>query len=106
MAESMDRVDVLITPTVPIQTPTIEECTPSPGNPGSGGELPMFTGVFDVTGQPSHTIPCGFTKAGMPIGMMITGHPFDEPTVLRVGNAYENLTGWHQRPPTGVPTAK
>jgi Asp-tRNA(Asn)/Glu-tRNA(Gln) amidotransferase A subunit family amidase len=105
MAESMNQVDVLITPTVPIQTPTIKDCTPSPGNPGSGAELPMFTGVFDTTGQPSHTIPCGFTEAGMPIGMMITGHPFDEVTVLRAGNAYEKLTDWHQRPPADIPSA-
>jgi aspartyl-tRNA(Asn)/glutamyl-tRNA(Gln) amidotransferase subunit A len=41
----------------------------------------------------------------MPIGMMITGHPFDEVTVLRVGNAYETLTDWHQRPPADIPDA-
>ena len=105
MAESMHQVDVLITPTVPIQTPTIADCTPSPGNPGGGLELPLFTGVFDVTGQPSHSVPCGFSTGGMPIGMMITGHPFDEVTVLRVGNAYETLTDWHQRPPADIPDA-
>ena len=104
IAESMKQVDVLITPTVPIATPTIEECTPSPGNPGGGSELPMFTGVFDVTGQPSHSIPCGFTSDGMPVGMMITGHPFDESTVLRVGHAYEQLTNWHQRQPKDIPS--
>jgi aspartyl-tRNA(Asn)/glutamyl-tRNA(Gln) amidotransferase subunit A len=104
MAESMKQVDVLITPSVPIQAPTIAECIPSPGIPGKGIELAMFTGVFDVTGQPSHSIPCGFTKGGMPIGMMITGHPFDESTVLRVGHAYEQLTNWHQRSPKDIPT--
>jgi len=103
MATSMKRIDVLITPSVPIQTPTIAECTPSNGNPGGGGEIPMFTGVFDVTGQPSHSIPCGYTEDGMPIGMMITGHPFDEKTVLRVGHAYEQLTDWQQRPPMDIP---
>lgn len=103
IAESMKQVDVLVTPTVPIQTPTIADCKPSPGNPGGGSELPMFTGVFDVTGQPSHSIPCGFTEGGMPVGMMITGHPFDESTVLRVGHAYEQFTNWHQRPPKDVP---
>ena len=102
MAESMKKVDVLVTPTVPIPTPTIRECTPSPGNPGGGAGLPFFTGVFDVTGQPSHSIPCGFTVEGMPVGMMISGHPFDETTVLRVGNAYEQLTDWHQRPPADI----
>ncbi len=103
MAESMKSVDVLITPSVPIQTPTIAECTPRPGKPAGGSELAVFTGVFDVTGQPSHSIPCGFTQNGMPIGLMITGHPFDEATVLRVGHAYEKQTDWHQRPPTDIP---
>jgi len=103
MAESMKKVDVLITPSVPIQTPTIADCTPAPGKTAAGGELANFTGVFDTTGQPSHSIPCGFTTSGMPIGMMITGHPFDESTVLRVGNAFEKLTNWHQRPPTDIP---
>lgn len=104
MAETMKQIDVLITPSVPIQTPTIAACTPQPGVFPAGAELAMFTGVFDVTGQPSHSIPCGFTEAGMPIGMMITGHPFDEETVLRVGNAYEKLTDWHQRQPMDIPT--
>ena len=103
MAESMSNVDVLITPTVPIKAPTIADCTPSPGNLGAGSELAMFTGVFDVTGQPSHSVPCGFTSDGTPIGMMITGHPFDEPMVLRIGHAFEQLTNWHQRPPTDIP---
>jgi aspartyl-tRNA(Asn)/glutamyl-tRNA(Gln) amidotransferase subunit A len=103
MAESMKKVDVLITPSVPTQTPTITDCTPAPGETAAGGELAIFTGVFDTTGQPSHSIPCGFTTSGMPIGMMITGHPFDESTVLRVGHAYEKLTNWHQRPPTDIP---
>ena len=102
MSESMKEIDVLITPSVPIQTPTIRQCTIDK-NGGAGSQLPMFTSVFDVTGQPSHSIPCGFTSDGMPIGMMITGHPYDEKTVLRVGNAFENLTHWHQRVPTGIP---
>ena len=102
MSESMKQVDVLITPTVPIQTPTIKQCK-SDKNGEAASQLPMFTSVFDVTGQPSHSIPCGFTSGGMPIGMMITGHPYDEKTVLRVGNAFEKLTRWHQRVPADIP---
>ena len=99
--EAMRDVDVLVTPTVPVQTPTIEACTPPPGaNEGrEGARLPVFTGVFNTTGQPSLSVPCGFTTDGMPIGMMITGKPFDDVTVLRVGDAYETLAGWHERRP-------
>ena len=102
MAQAMQGVDVLVTPSVPVQTPTIKACTPLPGeNEGSdGGRLAIFTGVFNTTGQPSMSIPCGFTKDGMPIGMMLTGRPFDEVNVLRAGAAYEALTDWHmKRPP-------
>jgi aspartyl-tRNA(Asn)/glutamyl-tRNA(Gln) amidotransferase subunit A len=101
MTEAMRNVDVLITPTVPVQTPTIKGCTALPGeNEGrEGGRLAIFTGVFNTTGQPSMSVPCGFTKDGMPIGMMITGKPFDEVNVLRVGDAYESLTEWHKRHP-------
>jgi Asp-tRNA(Asn)/Glu-tRNA(Gln) amidotransferase A subunit family amidase len=101
MAEAMDDVDVLITPSVPTQTPTIKACTPAPGEneAADGLRLATFTGVFNTTGQPSMSVPCGFTKDGMPIGMMISGKPFDEVTVLRVGAAYESMTGWSQMHP-------
>ena len=95
----MQDVDVLVTPTVPVRTPTIEACTPPPGaNEGrEGARLPLFTGVFNTTGQPSLSVPCGFTEDAMPIGMMISGKPLDDVTVLRVGDAYETLAGWHER---------
>jgi aspartyl-tRNA(Asn)/glutamyl-tRNA(Gln) amidotransferase subunit A len=102
MDEAMSDLDVLVTPSVPIQTPTIEECTPPPGEadaPGGVG-LTEFTGVFDTTGQPSLSLNCGFTQDGMPIGMMINGRAFDEVSVLRAGAALERtlgLTG--KRPP-------
>ena len=101
MAEVVRGVDVLVTPTVPVQTPTIEECTPPAGKVGdwASTKLPIFTSVFDVTGTPSLSVNCGFTTAGMPIGLMISGKPFDEVMVLRVGDAYETLAGWWQRRP-------
>lgn len=102
MSEAMKVVDVLVTPTVPIQTPTIEECTyPKQLAAASiGNRLPMFTGIFDVTGTPSMNLNCGFTVSGMPVGLMISGKPFDELTVLKVGYAYESLSRWNQHHPT------
>jgi aspartyl-tRNA(Asn)/glutamyl-tRNA(Gln) amidotransferase subunit A len=103
MAEAMRDAgaDVLVTPTVAVQTPTIEDCTPPPGanEARAGGTLGNFTGVFNTTGTPSLSVNCGFTRAGMPIGMMISGKPFDDPLVLQVGHAYEKLAGHWQRPP-------
>ena len=49
---------------------------------------PSFTGIFNLSGHPALSVPCGFSAAGLPIGMQIVGRPFDEPTVLRLGDAY------------------
>ncbi len=101
MAEAAKNVDVLATPTVPVLTHTIAECTPPPNEAiaEKGAEIPLFTSIFDVTGEPSLSVLCGFDSADMPIGLMITGKAFDEKTVIRVGHAYEELTDWHRRKP-------
>ena len=101
MDEAMSELDVLVTPSVPIQTPTIAECTPPPGSPDApgGARLTEFTGVFNTTGQPSLSLNCGFTRDGMPIGMMISGRAFDEVSVLRAGAAFEAAAGLADRRP-------
>ncbi|NQW16166.1 MAG: amidase [Chloroflexi bacterium] len=101
MNVAMADVDVLVTPTVPIQTPTIEGCTPAPGEnvARDGADLGNFTGVFNTTGSPSLNVTCGFTDDGMPIGMMITGKAHRDDVVLSVGDAYERVAGWHERRP-------
>lgn len=102
MAEATKNVDVLATPSIPVLAHTIAECTVPPGEAlaEKGHEIPLFTSIFDVTGEPSHSVLCGFDSTAMPIGLMISGHAFDESTVLRVGHAYEELTDWHTRRPT------
>lgn len=58
----------------------------------------LFTAA-NVTSQPVLEICNGFGTHGLPLGMQILGRPFDEATVLRVGHAYEQATGWHRRHP-------
>ena len=101
MAEATKDVDALVTPTVPVLTHTIAECTPPPGEvvAEKGAEIPLFTSIFDVTGEPSLSVLCGYDSSDMPIGLMITGHAFDEQMVVRIGHAYEELAGWHTRRP-------
>ncbi len=108
MAEATKNVDVLATPSIPVLAHTIAECTVPPGEAlaEKGHEIPLFTSIFDVTGEPSHSVLCGFDSSDMPIGLMISGHAFDESTVLRVGHAYEELAGWHnRRPPIAASTS-
>jgi aspartyl-tRNA(Asn)/glutamyl-tRNA(Gln) amidotransferase subunit A len=54
---------------------------------------------FDAYGIPVISIPCGFTSAGLPIGLQIAGSPWAEPAVLALAHAYEQATEWHTRHP-------
>lgn len=57
------------------------------------------TGIFNFTGQPSVSVPCGMTPAGLPVGLMITGRLFDDGRVLEIAHAFERATGWRERAP-------
>ena len=97
-----DEVDVVVTPTVPIPAPRIEDThKPWGGGPEvAAASLARFTRFFNVVGLPAISIPCGFTSEGLPIGMQIAGKAFDEFTVLRVAHAYEQDARWFERRPT------
>lgn len=94
-------VDLLITPTTPIPPSTIQEGVNDPGTPPTGGVAPSLrnTQPFDIYGLPSISIPCGFTRSGLPIGLEISGPRLGEPMVLALANAYEQATEWHRHTP-------
>jgi aspartyl-tRNA(Asn)/glutamyl-tRNA(Gln) amidotransferase subunit A len=95
-----EEVDVLLTPTVPIPPPRIADLQKSPENLRPA-ELMMLrnTRPFNVWGIPAISVPCGFTKDGMPIGLQLAAAAWKEDMVLRAGHAYERATGWHNRTP-------
>jgi aspartyl-tRNA(Asn)/glutamyl-tRNA(Gln) amidotransferase subunit A len=94
-------VDLLITPTTPILPATIQEAVGSPNVPAAGGVAPSLrnTQPFDVYGLPSISVPCGFSRGGLPIGLEIGGPRLGEPIVLVLAQAYEQATEWHRRRP-------
>ena len=57
------------------------------------------TSQFNVYGIPAISVPCGFTSAGLPVGLMIAGPRFSEARVLALAHAYEHATSWHERTP-------
>jgi aspartyl-tRNA(Asn)/glutamyl-tRNA(Gln) amidotransferase subunit A len=96
-----EEIDVIVTPTLPIVAPRIDDVH-KPW--GSGVETPVaslgrLARYFNLTGLPAISIPCGFTADSLPIGMQIAGKAFDEATVLRVAHAYEQNTRWFERHP-------
>lgn len=96
-----DDVDVLVTPTTPIAAPVIAELQQHPEllRPR---ELVLLrnTRPVNVWGLPAISVPCGFTKAGLPIGLQIIGPHWGEAHVLQLAHAYEQATEWHRRRPS------
>jgi aspartyl-tRNA(Asn)/glutamyl-tRNA(Gln) amidotransferase subunit A len=85
------KVDLLIAPTM--KTPPALLSAP---NAAGGGNNNV---AFDMYGVPSISVPCGFTTAGLPIGLQISGAHFGEMNVLALAYAYEQATEWHKRKP-------
>ncbi|HEX7212987.1 MAG TPA: amidase [Methylomirabilota bacterium] len=69
-------------------------------------QKPSALTAWNVTGQPALALPNGFGRNGLPLGMQILGRPFDEPTILRIGHAFEQATEWHRRRPALVSGAE
>lgn len=101
VAALLEEVDVLVTPTLPITPPKIGQAQVEVG--GKIKEVnPVFirlTDPFNLTGYPAISVPCGFGKDGLPIGLQVAARPFAEQTALRVARAYESCTEWQARRP-------
>jgi aspartyl-tRNA(Asn)/glutamyl-tRNA(Gln) amidotransferase subunit A len=96
--------DVLIAPTTPVPATPMgqNELTLNGQVQDLRSSLIRFTRIFNLTGHPVASVPCGFTPEGLPVGMQILGRPFDEATVLRAADAYQRATDWHSRRPPEV----
>ena len=101
MRAVLRQVDVLLTPTLAIPAPLADEYDSAfvvRGQALEGGSL-RFTLPFNLTGQPALSIPCGFSASGLPIGAQLVAAHFNEPTLLRLGHAFQRATDWHMRRP-------
>jgi len=95
------RYDVLLAPSTAFAASPVAEKTVELGGQSVpvAMNLSRYTGVFNLSGHPAASVPCGFTAEGLPIGLQIVGRWFDESTVLRVADAYQRATDWHARRP-------
>lgn len=95
-----NNVDLLITPTVRVPPFSIADLQADP-NTVRAKELAMLhnTRPLNFPGLPTISVPCGFTRSGLPLGMQITGPSGGEATVLRLAYAYEQATEWRRRKP-------
>ena len=94
---ALEQCDVLVAPTSPTTAFKLGELV---SDPMQMYLQDVFTLALSLAGLPGISLPCGFDRSGLPIGLQIMGGAFDEATVLRVAHAYESATGWHRQRPT------
>jgi aspartyl-tRNA(Asn)/glutamyl-tRNA(Gln) amidotransferase subunit A len=95
-----DEVDILLTPTSPVMPAVIANLKAHPEQLRPA-ELLMLrnTRPFNVWGIPAISIPCGFSKDKLPIGLQLAAAPWREDLLLQAAYAYEQVHDWHQRMP-------
>jgi aspartyl-tRNA(Asn)/glutamyl-tRNA(Gln) amidotransferase subunit A len=91
--------DLLLTPAMPI--PAFEAGREAPaGSPSPRWtSWTPFTYPFNMTQQPAASVPCGFTSAGLPVGLQVVGPRHADARVLAACRAFEQAGSWHDRRP-------
>jgi len=97
--EVFGRVGLIATPTCPVTATNLgqENISMEGEEKPLLGILSHFTRVFNLTGNPAITVPCGFSREGLPVGLQLVGAAWNEALVLQVAHAYEQATEWHRR---------
>lgn len=102
MRQFMERFDLLMTPTLPVTAFTAGLDEPDDWQRATMAPLDWtpFTFPFNLTGQPAATVPCGFDRNGLPVGLQIVGRWRHDSMVLRAAAAFEAVMPWAgSRPP-------
>jgi aspartyl-tRNA(Asn)/glutamyl-tRNA(Gln) amidotransferase subunit A len=89
-------VDLLITPASPIPAPRISDADDMIATARAVGR---FVSGLSFGGNPSISVPCGFTRAGLPVGFQLVARHWGEPLLLRAAVAYQSSTAWHLERP-------
>jgi aspartyl-tRNA(Asn)/glutamyl-tRNA(Gln) amidotransferase subunit A len=93
---AFDRVDAVAMPTSPTAAFALGD---KASDPLQMYLIDVFTVSANLAGLPAISVPCGFTSGQLPIGLQLTGRPFDEATLLRAADAYERVTPWSKMTP-------
>jgi aspartyl-tRNA(Asn)/glutamyl-tRNA(Gln) amidotransferase subunit A len=94
LLRAFDQVDLLVTPTTTRPPRTFAEMNSDPDPLGSG-----LNRIYNLAGVPAISVPAGFSRDGLPIGVELAGRPFAEAMVYRLAHAYEQANPWHTMHP-------
>jgi amidase len=97
LAALFGEVALLATPALPLPVPTLAEAAAGTEAPA---QMLRFTALWNFAGNPTLSLPCGFDRAGLPIGFQLVGPALAEAGLLAAGAAFQRRTDWHRhRPP-------
>jgi aspartyl-tRNA(Asn)/glutamyl-tRNA(Gln) amidotransferase subunit A len=100
-----DKCHIFATPTIRMKVPTLASTDIDAGAPGAAeafSAISANTRAINYLGLPSVSVPCGIDCDGLPIGFQIQGRPFSEAKILKVADAHQRDTGWHELLPQMV----
>jgi aspartyl-tRNA(Asn)/glutamyl-tRNA(Gln) amidotransferase subunit A len=100
--QAFEHVDAVALPTTPTPAFRLGEHT---ADPIQMYLADIFTVSAPLSGLPAISVPCGYTNAGLPLGLQLTGRAWDEATLLRLADAYERACEWKDRHPDVHPRA-
>lgn len=96
---AFETVDAVVAPVAPRAAKKLGEPL---ADPLEAYLSDVYTLACNLAGLPGMSVPCGFTSAGLPVGLQVLGRPMEEGTLLRLGAAYQGATDWHERAPKEV----
>jgi aspartyl-tRNA(Asn)/glutamyl-tRNA(Gln) amidotransferase subunit A len=98
--DALQDVGALLVPTTPFPAPTVAETDDETGPYWQiNGMCLRNTSAVSLLGLCAISLPCGFTRGGLPIGLQLIAKPWEEARLLRLAQAYESATQWHHRFP-------
>ncbi len=102
-----ERCDLLLCPTLPVPPFAVgqDDADPIDGEKLGPLQWTRFTYPFNLTGQPAASVPAGWTKFGLPVGLQIIGNRFADLLVLQAARAWEQIQPWSHRRPKLEPAA-
>jgi len=92
---------LVLLPAMACATPQVEEGGEMMSEPVKRNRATRFTVLFNLTGLPTITLPCGFDRRGAPIGMQLVGRAWGEARLLAAAHAFQQATDFHARRPPG-----
>lgn len=96
----LQQVDLLLCPSMPLAPMPLDgKAVEEVVTPEVGHKLLRCTSPFSLTGSPTLSVPCGFTRAGLPLSLQLIARHGEESTLLQAGHTCEQATVWHRRRP-------